>query len=88
MFLRRMAYQLNTVWNEPVITERIDYFCDLLKNDIAKECARWDHKLTDWEKNVQILRTFAKTRTGYFLEDVQEYFGLTKAQMREYGFEV
>lgn len=87
-FLRRMAYQLSTVWNEAVVTARVDYFHDLLAGDIEKECARWDHKVSSWEENVQLLRDFAATRTGYFLDHVQEYFGLTGAEMRELGFEV
>jgi len=87
-FLRRMAYQLNTVWNEDVVTEKIDYFQKLLEGDIEKECARWGHKVSDWKENVQILRSFAAQRSGYLIRYVQEYFGLTDAQMRTYGFEV
>lgn len=87
-FLRRVAYQLNTVWNEQVVTERIDYFYDLLKNDIEKECARWGSSVSEWERSIQVLRNFAAKRTSYFVEDIQQYFQLTDAQMRDYGFEV
>ena len=87
-FLRRMAYQMNTVWNETVVTARIDDFCQLLEPEIEKECSRWGQSVTRWEENVQVLRTFAAQRNGHLLKYIQDFFGLTTQQMRDYGFEV
>ena len=87
-FLRRMAYQMNTVWNETVVTARIDDFCRILEPDIEKECARWSQSVATWEESVQVLRTFAAQRNGYLLKYIQDFFGLTTQQMRDYGFEV
>ena len=87
-FIKRIAYQVNTVWNEDVVIERIDYFHDLLLPDMKKECARWGGSVSSWEKKVESLRDFARKRNDYFIKDVQDFFGLTKDQMRSYGFEV
>lgn len=87
-FLRRMAWQVNNVWTEEIVTQRINEIQALLQKDMSRECARWGGSVKKWESNLQKLRDFAAKRTGYFLKDVQDYFGLTKAQMQGYGFEV
>ena len=87
-FIRRIAYQVNTVWNEETVVARIDYFHDLLLPDMAKECRRWGGSVKSWESYVENLRVFARKRNNYFIPDVQNYFGLTDQQMRDYGFEV
>ncbi len=87
-FIRRIAYQVNTVWNEETVIERIDYFQELLQPDMAKECRRWGGKVSTWESNVEYLRKFARLRNDYFIPDIQNFFGLTDQQMRDYGFEV
>lgn len=88
IFIRRIAYQVNTVWNEKVVVDRIDYFQDLLQADMAKECRRWGGSVSGWEKQVEGLRNFARKRNSYFIPDVKAFFGLTDQQMRDYGFEV
>ena len=87
-FIRRIAYQVNTVWNEEVVVARIDYFQNLLQADMEKECRRWGGSVSSWEKYVESLRNFARKRNSYFIPDVQNFFGLTDHQMRDYGFEV
>lgn len=87
-FIRRIAYQVNTVWNEETVVARIDYFQNLLQPDMAKECRRWGGSVGSWEKYVENLRVFARKRNNYFIPDVQSFFGLTDQEMRDYGFEV
>lgn len=87
-FIRRIAYQVNTVWNEEVVVARIDYFHDLLAADMAKECGRWGGSVSSWENRLEKLRDFARKRNSYFIPDVKAFFGLTDQQMRAYGFEV
>lgn len=87
-FLRRMAWVVNNVWTEENVVARVDEFQAMLQKDMAKECARWGGSVKKWESNLQDLRDFAAKRTSYFLKDVQDCFGLSKAKMRSYGFEV
>ena len=87
-FIRRIAYQVNTVWNEETVISRIDYLHDLMEPDMAKEVRRWGGSVGTWEYYVEYLRKFARLRNQYFIPDVQAFFGLTDQQMRDYGFEV
>ena len=87
-FLRRMAWQLENVWTEENVVNRVNEFQALLQPDMAKECKRWGGSVSNWENNLQSLRSFAAKRNSYFLEDVQDYFNLSKQKMQEYGFEV
>lgn len=87
-FLRRMAWHMKTVWNEECVVARIDAFQAMLNNDIAKEAARWGTSVANWERHVQKMRNFAAARNDYFVDHVQNFFGLTDQQMRDYGFEV
>ena len=86
--MRRMAWVLKNVWTEENVVNRINEFQTLLQPDMAKESKRWGGSVENWENNLQNLRNFAKQRTGYFLDDVQDYFNLSKQQMLDYGFEV
>ena len=83
-----MAWQLQNVWTEENVVNRVNEFQALLQPDIQKECKRWGGSVSSWENSLQGLRNFAKQRTGYFLDDVQDCFNLSKQTMREYGFEV
>ncbi len=87
-FIRRIAYQVNTVWNEEVVVERIDYFYELLKPNMEKELKRWGGSMARWESNMENMRNFARKRNSYFIPDVQNFFDLSDQQMRDYGFEV
>ena len=87
-FLTRTAWVVNNVWNQEIVTARIDEIQAQIQPDMAKECARWGGSVSKWESNVQSLRSFAKNRNSYFLKDLQDYFNLSTAQMRAYGFEV
>jgi len=87
-FLRRVAWVVNNVWTAEHVTQQVDALQALLQPDIKRECARWGGSVSKWESNLQALRNFADRRTAYFLADLQDYFGLSKAQMRAYGFEV
>lgn len=87
-FLRRIAWQVKTVWNEEQVVARIDEFHDMLEKDMAKESGRWNPSVATWEKYIQRMRDFATTRNDYFIVHVQRFFKLTDQQMRDYGFEV
>ena len=87
-FLSRVAWAVNNVWNEESVVAQIDKVQAQVQGDMAKECARWGGNVSKWESNVQALRSFAKKRNTYFLADLKDYFNLSNAQMRAYGFEV
>ena len=87
-FMKRMAWQLQNVWTEENVVNRINELQATLQADMAKECKRWGGSVSNWEKNLQSLRDFAAQRTPYVLDDLQSYFHFSDQKMREYGFEV
>lgn len=87
-FLRRMAWQMNNLWTEENVIARIDEIQAMIIGDMEKECLRWGTSYQSWLGSVEHLRTFARERNGYMLQHIQEYFGLTDRQMRDYGFDI
>ena len=87
-FLRRMAWQMREVWTEENLIPHIDEFYEMLRQDMKKDCKRWNTSYTGWEYQVELLRDFARDRNKYLLEHVQKRYELTDEQMIEYGFPV
>lgn len=87
-FLRRFAWQMNTIWTEENILARVDELAALLEHDLVKDYKRWNRSYNDWLNDVEQVRTFARERHSKVVVYIQNYFHLTDAQMREYGFPV
>lgn len=85
-FIRRTAWQINNVWTEENIIERIDQIQAMIAEDMVKDTKRWNTRYSTWEREVEELREFARERTGYLVPILQDYFGLTDQQMKDYGF--
>lgn len=85
-FLTRLAWQMNNIWTEENMLSRIDEIEALIRPDMAKECARWDMEYSMWEYSMEVFRTFARERNKYLLQYVQNWFQLSDAEMRQYGF--
>ncbi len=87
-FLRRMAWQMNTIWTEENVIAHIDAFEAMIENDMVKDCARWYRNYNGWRNDVEFLRTFARNRNYYMLQHIQWQFDLTTEEMLAYGFDV
>ena len=87
-FLRRMAWHLNEVWCEENVVARVDQIASAIAPDMVKDCQRWDTAYRDWERNVEDLKDFARERNKNLIPMIADYFDLTKAEMRSYGFQM
>lgn len=87
-FLTRLAWHINEVWTEENINAQIDILEGAIAEDMIKDCQRWDTTYGYWQDRVEFLRIYAGRRTPKLLQQVKDFFGLTDAQMREYGFPV
>lgn len=87
-FLRRMAWQIQEVWSPERVIAAVDAYEQAILPEMARDCAKWEHSYSDWQAHVQALRSFANRRAPYVVSYVQAWFGLSDAQMREYGFSV
>lgn len=87
-FLTRLAWQMNNVWTEENILARVSELEALIETDLIKDCERWERRYPDWQNHLENIRTFARERNGYMLKYIQNWFGLSKEEMRAYGFAV
>ncbi len=87
-FFRRFAWQINNIWTEENINARVDELQNLMAHDLKKDYKRWNRDYNGWLKEVEGVREFARLRTDFVVQHLSGYFGLTKAQMADYGFPV
>ena len=58
----------------------------MIDSDMKLDCERWDRSYTSWKGSLRYLREFPMYRNKKLPQFVQEYFGLSDGQMKEYGF--
>ncbi len=87
-FLTRMAWHINEVWTEENINAQIDAIESAISEDMRKDCKRWGMSYSYWQERVAFLRTYAGLRTPKVIDQLKDFFDLTDAQLRDYGFPV
>ena len=87
-FLRRIAWQIDNIWTKENVHNRIDELEGLIGADMVRDCEKWGRTYQNWQNHVQTLRDFVVYRNKQLPKFVQNYFGLSTAQMQEYGFHV
>jgi len=79
-FINRFADHLNTSFAPWRVISAIDLAQSVLDPEIPEHIARWnimENSLDIWDKNVDIMRTFANERPEYVRQHILEYFKLT-----------
>lgn len=87
-FLSRFAWQIENVWNYERVNAAIDRYYEAILPDKERDCKKWDLSYSTWKWAVGYLRDFFEEREGYVVEDIQDWFKLTDAQMEAYGFDL
>ncbi len=87
-FFRRFVWQIENVWNPERVNAAIDEKYALLLPDKERDCEKWNLSFQDWNLSVEHLREFFEQREGYVVEDLQNWFGLSDAEMQSYGFDL
>ena len=87
-FLRRIAWQMDTIWTPENLHGRMDAMLEEISVDVAKDVVRWYDSLENWDKYLRVLRGCVDTRYEILIPQIQEYFDLSDEQMRQYGFRV
>ena len=87
-FLARFAWQIENVWNYERVNAAIDRYYEAILPDKQRDCEKWDLSYSTWKWAVGYLRDFFEAREGYVVEDIQNWFKLTDAQMEAYGFDL
>lgn len=85
-FLRRFAWQMENVWAPERVVAAIDAYAQAIQPEMRRDCEKWNHTFSDWQRHVENLRTFATERPDKLLPMIKSYFSLSDADMRAYGF--
>jgi hypothetical protein len=87
-FLTRMAWQMNHIWTEENVLNRISEIEAMILPVMERECKRWNVSYDDWRTSVEEMQHFAANRNQNMLEYIQNFFVLSDKEMRAYGFDV
>lgn len=85
-FLKRMAWQMNTIWTTENILARVEEIETIIETDMIKDCDRWNNSYERWRQYVNEIRSFAKKRGKYLPGYIKDYFDLSASEMKAYGF--
>ena len=84
VFVERLSYNLEYTWNTDNFINRVDEIYELIKDEVKRSHKKWGFSYSNWEESVAYLKTYAKKRRAYLLNQTKSYFGLTSAEMKEY----
>lgn len=90
VFFTRWAELLKTNLNETYILGYIDDLVAQIQSEMPRDRARWNTTMEQWDKYMANLRRHVEgnARTKTVLRDLQNYFGLSDAEMEYYFSEV
>lgn len=83
-FLERLSYQLDNVWSEERVLQRIDEIYNDLKPEMERDQKRWGMTYQYWEDNVEKLREYTRLREDYITKQAKSFFNLSDSEMKEY----
>lgn len=78
-FINRMADMLNTVFKPSTVIAKVDSMQAEMSPYIAEHFARWNNagNQSQWNTNIQTIRTFANQRPAYVRNDFVNFFRLS-----------
>lgn len=70
LFVERLEYQMDNVWNSKRILSRIDEMCDNIRSEVPRNNSRWQ-KNQNWDSCVEDLRDFARKRPAQLHDEMK-----------------
>ncbi|MBN2536486.1 MAG: CotH kinase family protein [Spirochaetales bacterium] len=75
-FINQCIHLLNTTFSSAHVIEIIERIAGSIKSEMPAHCERWQVSIEEWERQVEMVREFARKRPFYVLEHLKSYFGL------------
>lgn len=82
LFVEKLSTMLKTKFSEENLLNRIDYYYNLLKPEIAADSKKWGYTMSSWETEVENLRNFVRRRKSYLLNQTRSFFNLSSEEMK------
>lgn len=85
-FLTRLSYEVNSVYTVENIDRLCDEMTELLRDEVPRNCRKWGGNADAWLNRVNDIKQFVSVRKKEFFRETVNYFSLTEAEQRKYGF--
>lgn len=98
-FIERYAYHLTHTFSSERTNAILDQMAEEIRPEMERHIARWANtgspaqeisspsSMEVWENNLASLKNMLNERIDIVTEDLEQYFGLSDAQMKELGLE-
>jgi len=84
-YLERLSYNLKNTWSTDNVLKKIDEIIDeISKDEIKRNMERWNKSYSEWEKNVEFVRDYARKRNEYMISGAKSYFNLSNSEVKKY----
>ena len=84
-FLERLSYNLKNTWPYDNVNNKIDSVIAVFgKDEFKRNAKRWGNSYEHWEVSISRMKTFAKNRNSYIVEQAKGFFSLTDAEVKKY----
>jgi hypothetical protein len=83
--INRTADLLNTLFAPASVRSVVDSLAGLIREDAARDAARWGTTAADWEANVESIRDFADRRPAVVRAQTADYFHLAGTARLDLG---
>ena len=77
-FINRCADFLNSRFQSEMVLKKIDSIQIMIRPEMKENLDRWDGKMPDWEKHLNVMRDFARDRPQKLRLDLMDYFQLAR----------
>jgi hypothetical protein len=81
-FVNRFADLMNSTFLPTNVVKAIDEKSSAISGEISAHLKRWNGgSLSDWQANIQVMRSFATGRPGYVFTHIKQKFGFQTQQI-------
>ncbi|HOU10924.1 MAG TPA: lamin tail domain-containing protein [Clostridiales bacterium] len=82
-FIERFAYHINVTFEPGRVIARIDEIAGMIDSEMPRDKERWGGSYSGWKGYVDAKRDYARYRNKTAKQQLQDYFGLSDARMKE-----
>ena len=83
-FFKRYDYLMDTILNGEHINGLIDELVNAIESEMPADRERWNVSMDDWKSQIEFLRKFVNNRKKRVIQDLQEYFQMSNAEIESY----
>ena len=85
-FIERIAYNIKNVWTVDNINTEFDKLYNSIKEEMHKDCLRWNISYDNWNNEALKLKDKAIARISQVINATKNYFNLSEEEINEYFY--